>query len=135
MMALVNNDLQVSAYLGNQLIGTLNTGINLNDNQWYHVAWVLSPSGVWAVYVDGMLAVTATSNAGYPTVLERVSNFLGKSNSPADPYFNGAIRDFRIYDRNLTSSEIALLFSSTEVSNLTLLAESFIIIYCMKLIC
>jgi hypothetical protein len=36
-------------------------------------------------------------------------NWIGRSQYPADPYFNGKIDDFRIYHGALSAAEIAAL--------------------------
>jgi hypothetical protein len=36
-------------------------------------------------------------------------NWLGRSQYPADPYFNGLIDDFRIYNGVLSPAQIAAL--------------------------
>ena len=73
-----------------------------------------SPSGDWTVYLDGSL-VAAQSGLTYPTAISRLSNNLGKSNWGSDPYFNGAMRDFRIYGRVLSMTEMAFLYAFTQV--------------------
>ena len=115
VLSLVNNNLQLSVFL--QAKSTIfNTGINLNNNQWYHVTWVLSPSVPWQVYVDGTAVTVAGSVNAFPRAVQRSSNFLGKSNWPSQPYFNGAIRDFRTYQRDLSPSEAYLLYETTQVN-------------------
>ena len=86
---------EVSLFVGSQA-KNLNTGVNVNNNVWVHAVWTISPSGDWTVYLDGSI-VAAQSGLTYPTAISRLSNNLGKSNWGSDPYFNGAMRDFRIY--------------------------------------
>ena len=113
ILEVVNNDLWASLYVGS--VGSnLDSGIPVNDDQWHHVAWVISPSGAWTVYIDGQAAAQLASGS-YPAAVSRWINYLGRSNWPTDPYFNGAIRDFRMYQKSLSSAQVALLFSSTEV--------------------
>ena len=119
LMEVTNNNLQVAVYYS----GTskfLNTNLNINDNVLHHAAWVLSKSGLWILYVDGSVVVQQSTQA-YPASVSRLLNYIGKSNwaaTNADPYFNGAIRDFRVYNYNLSSAEVGLLFNSAEVSML-----------------
>ena len=111
-----NNDLQVVLYVGGQ-VKSMNTNVNINNNVLYHAAWVLSTSGTWIVYLNGMI-VAQQSSMIYPASTPRWLNYIGKSNWGGDPYFNGAIRDFRVYNYNLSSAEVGLLFNSAEVSML-----------------
>jgi hypothetical protein len=53
-------------------------------------------------------------DSGPTTVLPKdlgvtTNNWLGRSIYTADPYFNGAIDDFRIYDRALSEAEVRYL--------------------------
>jgi hypothetical protein len=78
-------------------------------NTWYHVAVVL-PAGTpytGVMYVDGEVA--ATNNAMTAKMCESHNNTFGKSQFSNDPYFNGALDDFRVYRRALTQEEIRAL--------------------------
>ena len=101
----------------------LNVVVNINDGVWRHVVWTLDPvGGVWKVYINGNLIWQGTDN-DYPNILSRTSNFLGKSNWANDPYFNGGIDEFRMYNRVLTASEVKLLYSGNS-NELTFGADS-----------
>ena len=89
---------------------------NVNNNVWYHAVWVLNPTGEWTVYVNGEVVIQATG-AKYPDPVARTSNYLGQSNYGHDAHFNGAIRDFRMYDRVLSAAEVQLLFTTTQVGS------------------
>ena len=82
---------------------------------WRHIAVVL-PAGApytGALYVDGVVAATNTAMTLHAADLgATASNFLGKSLFTVDPYFAGAIDDFRIYRRALSAEQIAALFTS-----------------------
>jgi hypothetical protein len=87
-----------------------------NDNVWRHVVWTLtyaaagSATSVWNIYINGIYKATNTHY--YPeTAITRTQCYLGKSNW-ADPYYNGYIDDFRIYNRVLSSSEIHNIYNS-----------------------
>jgi fibronectin type 3 domain-containing protein len=86
-------------------------GINvtaLNTGVWTHVAVTLSGSSA-KLYVNGVLSgsnITMTLN---PSSLGTTTqNYLGKSQFGPDPYLDGSLDDFRIYNRALTAGEIAL---------------------------
>ena len=91
---------------------TVNAIPNISDNVWRHITWTITSTGSgqtanWSVYVNGLL-VTTSSNLtyGYPASLTRNQNFIGKS-ATTTAAFNGAVDDFRKYDRVLTAAEIA----------------------------
>ena len=87
------------------------SGTNYNNNVWRHVVWTISTTGVWNVYIDGVNK--ALNYAGvYPKLMTRPSNLIGKSNwaSQGDPYFNGAIDDFRIYYREISAADATAIY-------------------------
>ena len=82
---------------------------NVNDNVWRHFAWTLTPSGTWTVYINGVSVWTVTG-WNYPAAITRGSNYLGKGNWGSDPYFTGAMADFRMYNSALGASGVAALY-------------------------
>ncbi len=81
-------------------------GAALPVGQWTHVAITLSDR-VAILYING---VEAGRNTGFflqPVQLgETPQNFLGRSQFAADPYLNGRIDDFRIYDYALSGGAV-----------------------------
>ena len=83
---------------------------------WYHSVWTLSPApygnktSVWSIYINGDL-----KNTGFGVYPQKVltSNFIGKSNWDNDPYYNGAIDDFRIYNKVLNKNDVKLLYGES----------------------
>ena len=116
ILSMINGNLVVTLLVGS-VSSSLNTGFQVADNVWYHVCWVLETSGIWTVYVDGQVESSQTGLT-YPTVKTRSSNYIGRSNWPTRPYFDGAVRDFRSYGRSLSAAEVNLLFSTTQVTTL-----------------
>jgi len=84
---------------------------SLTTNEWVNVtvtyAWNASTStGIGKLFVNGMLAGTNTNFSINPSMLPvTTQNYLAKSQYP-DPTLNGAIDDFRMYNRTLTDAEI-----------------------------
>jgi hypothetical protein len=75
---------------------------------WKHVAVTLSGT-TGRLYVDGVQVASNTSMTLKPSSLGNTNlNYLGKSQY-SDPYLQGALDDFRIYNRALSASEIAAL--------------------------
>jgi hypothetical protein len=81
----------------------------LPSRQWVHVAVTLSGS-TGTLYVNGSAVSTNTQMTHAPFRMRRTTqNWIGRSQYPADPYFNGKIDDFRIYHGALSAAEIAAL--------------------------
>lgn len=77
--------------------------------KWTHVAVVLGPSG-GTLYFDGEQVDSNETIALRPADLGfTVHNFIGRSEFPDDPYLDGSIDEFRLYDRALTPGEIKAL--------------------------
>ena len=94
----------------------IKTSKTVTDNQWHHVAAVLTDDGTPNVseiklYVDGQLQV-ATANSTQALNTVPAGNVLIGAYDAAGTkggYFHGAIDDVRIYDRALKASEIEYL--------------------------
>jgi rhamnogalacturonan endolyase len=79
---------------------------------WQHVAVTLEGT-VGILYVNGIPAGTNSSMRLKPSLLNRTrQNYIGRSQWSADPYLNGRVDDFRIYDGALTPDEIAMLLTA-----------------------
>ena len=86
-------------------------GQTVNDNTWRHVVWTLDPSGIWVVYVNGNL-LRSYGSAFYPNAVTRTLNYLGKSNWGRQPYLNGAIDEFYMFESVLSADQVKELFKS-----------------------
>ncbi|WP_437595659.1 LamG domain-containing protein [Sorangium sp. So ce590] len=83
----------------------------LTVGAWRHVAVTASfnPNRS-SIYVDGVEVMTSDLIYTRPSeVGNTTQNFIGRSQFPTDPYFNGIVDDFRIYDRALSAAEVAAL--------------------------
>jgi hypothetical protein len=75
---------------------------------WTHIAITLS-GATGTLYINGVAAGTNAAMTFKPSGMgSTTQNYLGKSQY-SDPYFNGAIDDFRIYSSALGGGEIAVL--------------------------
>ncbi len=77
--------------------------------EWAHVAVTLI-GNTGTLYVNGA-AVASTSITIDPAAIAQTANYLGDSQFSADPFFKGALDDFRIYNRGLSAAEILALAS------------------------
>lgn len=107
----------LSVYNGNIQVLQPNTSpMVFENNTWYHSVWTLTPAAyasatsIWNYYINGEI-IRTYSDGGYPQPITLKSNYIGKSNWENDPYYNGAIDDFRLYNRILSDSEIKSLYS------------------------
>jgi hypothetical protein len=73
---------------------------------WHHVAVTLNGS-TGTLYVDGVQVGSNTAMTLKPSNLgSTTQNWIGRSQYAADPYLDGRVDDFRIYNRALTASEV-----------------------------
>jgi len=87
----------------------VNSGINLELGVWKHIA--ITMSGNTAIlYEDGVEVARNENMTLRPSDLgATTNNYIGRSNYSVDPYFNGEIDDFRIYNTALSEAEIKQL--------------------------
>lgn len=83
-------------------------GTRLPASAQKHVVLTLSATtSTGRLYVDGVLVGENTALTFNPTQLgNTVNNWIGRSQWSADPYFNGSINEFRIYNGALTATEV-----------------------------
>jgi Concanavalin A-like lectin/glucanases superfamily len=78
---------------------------------WTHVAVTVGDNGVF-IYVDGSQIAQQAPAALRPSDLGNTgNNFIGRSPFATDPYLDGQIDEFRIYERVLSPVEIEELVS------------------------
>ncbi len=82
-------------------------GGNLNNQSAHVVCIVDPPSNYTAIYVNGQLVNQQTASTSSLSTIGKEWSFLGRSLFSADPYLNGDIDEFRIYEGRLTAQEIA----------------------------
>jgi microcystin-dependent protein len=104
---------------------------NCNTNTWTHFAWTISADGLtWTIYINGIVQATITSanissysnasggtNPLYPDSGLRSSNYFGKSNWSADPYFTGNLDAFYFFKSCLTSQQITTLYGYSDTTS------------------
>ena len=120
IMFILNNNIGITVLNGatsdNQI-----SNVQINDNIWRHVCWTMtytSPNAtnsIHTVYINGVNVYQTFTY--YPNATARQFCYIGRSNWAGDPYFNGVIDDFRVYNRVLSDQEIFKLYSTTECAH------------------
>jgi len=91
--------------------GTEYTSISNNNvytfDKWHHIAWSISAAGEWNVYIDNVRQNFTRTN-GIPNVVFN-KNYFGKSMYTSNNMLTGNIDDFRIYNKELSVTEIDAL--------------------------
>ncbi len=80
----------------------------LPTGSWCHVAVTLD-GATGVLYLNGAAIATNTSITIRPWQILAASNYVGKSQFPADPLFNGRVGSLRIFGRALSAAEILML--------------------------
>jgi hypothetical protein len=98
-------------YDGSLGSGTLTASGVLEQNLWHHYVGTCDNGGNATIYRDGQ--VVATGVIGTPSNVTRTINYIARSNWAADPYYQGSLHDVRLYNRPLSSGQVAELYGLT----------------------
>ncbi len=106
-----NNAPRFAYRIASSTAETMATGSRALTVGWHHLAAVVDASTMTvSLYVDGVLAQGNVSTTILPKDLGKTTqNWLGRSQFTADPFLNGAIDEFRIYNRALSAGEVRYL--------------------------
>jgi Concanavalin A-like lectin/glucanases superfamily len=81
----------------------------VETGRWYHVAASFdSANDSYQVYIDGQLDKSGTNSNGMTKQAAAILSFGTRTGS--SEYWQGALRDFRVYSRKLCASEIVELY-------------------------
>jgi len=96
-----------------QIIGVLPNTVTVGTPTEIYIAVTIDADNqIATVYLNGKPAAIIFNFTNTPSLMGSTSqNYLGKSQYN-DPYFNGSINEFRIYDRALSAAEIAASFAA-----------------------
>lgn len=98
-----------SAYRGRRLNSALSSG------QWYHIVGTYSGTEATTglkIYINGVQSDTNDVTAGSYTGMSDTASPLTVGSAVGAEYLNGRVDDTRIYQRALTDTEVAILYSS-----------------------
>lgn len=108
----------------NEALVTGSANSNLIAGQWKHVTVSFSEvSSTITLFVDGVKA--ASGNAKGLKLSDIInpdstfSGFIGKSIFANDPYLQGSVADFRVYNRALTEQEVGELYQQEAVTHIS----------------
>ena len=93
------------------------SSVSLTVDTWHHIVGVFTPNTSMKIYVDGVLTGTNTTNIP-SAIKDTPSDFvIGWRDFSFDAHFKGNICDCRIYDTDLTATDISDLYAGTNIHN------------------
>ncbi len=95
--------MQLMSYRGSSGIAITTSNV-FPTNTWVHVAITIDNQGNAVIYWNGV--VQATGNIGITEQITRTKNFVGRSNWAQDAYFQGQLRDIRMWSVVRTAQQI-----------------------------
>ena len=106
-----SNQVHFSDYIGSNQRNVYSTGITIQNNTWYHLAFTAEYDGsantTMKIYINGVLNNSA-SWAGTQAASYSTSNFtIGDGRSDATWYpFNGKVAGVKLYTKALTATQV-----------------------------
>jgi alpha-glucosidase len=79
-------------------------------NTWYHLVITYNPGSGWNMYVDSNLVDTSLITEGIDSASN--INMIGGSGDTGSRNWDGLIDDFRIYNRDINSTEVEEIYNS-----------------------
>ncbi len=92
----------------------------LTSGIWHHIAVTLQPIGdkvQGILYLDGQAVATRNDFTIRLSDIAPSLCYIGRSQFTSDPFFNGRIDDFRIYNYALTAEEVADIMTDLEAQS------------------
>ena len=103
----------VSFYLGTETVWGWNSWLyNWDYLSWHHAVWVYEGNTNSSLYIDGKKAALQSSSLGVTFNTKAGPLTIGAAGGR---YFNGELDDVRIYNRALSSNEVAQLYATEAV--------------------
>lgn len=92
-----------------------NATVSGMGNDWHHIVYTVDPEGAEEekVYFDGEPESNTSSSRAIVYNGQGSETFLGKHGKDMKFYFNGEMRDVRVYDRILSEDEVMILYNVT----------------------
>ena len=89
---------------GNAATDQITASTLITPSTWHQIVIVLSNSTL-TMYLDGVSVGSTPTSATFP-LSDAPTNFIGKSEFVADPYLNGLIDEFKIYNVAMNPSQV-----------------------------
>ena len=95
---------------------TVNQGDNLPRDAWVHLTYTLSGDTA-TMYLNGAQVASGTVTIDPSDIRsgQTLDNYLGRSNYTSDQLLSGRFREFAIYNRALSASEVLTLSGNTSI--------------------
>ncbi|MBQ6795699.1 MAG: hypothetical protein IJO83_06100, partial [Clostridia bacterium] len=102
----------------------ISSSLGTLTDTWMHIDLVVEPDSI-TIYKDGLqVAKENVKRTVYHLAEEGLNAYLGKSQFAADPYFKGMFDNVKLYNRALTTAEIAAGSDNTDEELAALDAEA-----------
>jgi hypothetical protein len=105
----VSGGLSAVFYVNSNFLPLISTNTTFANNTLYHLVWTIDSSGNHSIYVNGSLDKTGS---GSINVINYPFFAIGKGNFTGDPYANMTIRDFRMFNRAVSFTEVTSLYQN-----------------------
>jgi hypothetical protein len=109
------NTLRTCVMDGNDSDNTANLDIydadGFADGYWHHYCVTVSSGNGTKVYIDGSLEKTDASQGGGIINPATAVHFGGRSDHNSSRYYGGKLDDIRVYDKELTGTEVGNLYN------------------------
>lgn len=106
------------------VVHTVGAAVALPANTFKHVAVTVKGGSRLALYEDGVLVDSTSALSLKPSDITSAVGFIGRSSTAAGQQFRGRIKDFRVYDGELTAAEVRALSDASAPGNLAELKAS-----------
>ncbi|MGG1515612.1 LamG-like jellyroll fold domain-containing protein [Paenibacillus oryzisoli] len=93
----------------------VNTATAIPANQWVHLVGVYEPGTALRIYVNGVLSNANTTSIAASQYNSNLNVNIGRRPS-SELYFEGKIDEVRLYNKSLTTPEVADLAAATDAS-------------------
>jgi len=101
------NSTRLTCFLNSGHVQDLYTG---SLNVWNHFVWVINGAS-WTVYINGVATTYTNANALSSTIMARRLN-LGCNQNDTANCFNGYLKEFMVYNKLLTSTEVTNIYTT-----------------------
>jgi hypothetical protein len=100
---------------------------NYIDNNYHHLCWSISRFGEWIIYLDNEYVYPSISLTTVRTIPSATwtKRYIGRAPGATNAYLTGNIDDFRIYNRVLTSNEVADIYNQSSVNVFKRVSEEY----------